>query len=581
AIANAAATVSANSPNDSAYIGLAILVPLEFEEVKADRDEDSKQAAGDIEADSKKASEAVEAAETAKQAMDEAHHNGWLADCGNSILSEDKGYCMYERALKLAGITYPTACPEAGWTFGMALERARSYYAYRMTNDQPLNQTTKELAKCEVRKQYYAYAYELLLSAYVFDDGLGTVRLYFPTLPNSLNDFKNCRLYTDQVYPCDNKSIIHGTTKCGEYQANGARGFGSIAQLDNGSLVKCDECQMDLSTTGHIFDMTTRTDTGFEHWYREMALAAQEYEKHAKDYKEKMDEVLGNAKQATDRYQEAFDSLKVTRLNPHPPGRKGCIVIVVDPSAHELPFNLETPLIAEQGPLPMRMAISASALAKDAESNILGDFFNNLSEKANASSPVAGAFVFGADIVFEVWGTILEFYGKGTEGLIKGIGNLIRFTSFDLSSPIAEWAEDTIKSFLEFCGLQPVDLRAPKPLLVNSLYVANADPDSILGQVIVGVKTHYGNLSGNGSGTLPDMIIDSVTTDFESYFNDAVNDGIELFRFSIGPDYFNIEVPIKVCIPEVVVEPLVEQVNSGLSKLQEYLHGEDYKDVWK
>jgi hypothetical protein len=573
AIANAAVVVSANAPDGTTYIGLAILAPLEFEEIDWEEEGKVKQSAEAVEEVNEETSESTKAAEQAKERMDLALYEGWYNDCG-----KEAGYSMYERTVSKAGLSSTPRPTLDDWSFDVALSRARSYYQARLANDRPANSTPNEVRKHNVRLLYYEYALELLQSGYCIDTG-AIVSIYFPTLPRTAADIRGSSLYSDRRFPVGSDNAMHGATTCPDYLAPDDAAYGSISDLANGSHQSCGSCGMTVGNVSSVFSANTNIETGFEYWYKKVAQAAEDYEGAANEYHAKLNESGKSAEEAIDLFQEALDAIKGDRIDPHPPGRKGCITIVIAPGGPSMPSGLQIPLLDGASSLPPRIAISAAALAKDTRSNILGDFFEGLKAKDNLPHQEVG--LIGVDFVFDVWGGVLQAYYDGVNGLTKGVGDLLRWVTSNQSSALADWAEGVITEAFELFGLQPADLYAPKPLIVNSIHVARADSGGYASIAVMNVKQGYASLAGNGSGTITDMLIDSAGLGFEAFVDRGVEDGIELFRLSFGPSFFHIEIPVKVRLPQAIAESALDVVRSGLDDLQDRLHGDDYMEIWR
>lgn len=580
AIANAALTVSANAPDGTTYIGLALLAPLESEAVEYADEDRPRQDAEDIEQDNAEAAEATEEAEAAKARMDEARHDGWLNDCGRP------GRNMRERTISLAGLTDTPDYAEADWGFAAALQRARDYYQARLAKDRPVSPSPNEQRRYEVRRLYYQYALEKLAGAYAIDTP-GMVSIHFPSMPYYARDMQDSPLYTESRFPVGQDGHMHGNTRCSVFDDNpldevepmAVGRWGSLAELVNGDVEGCGECGMTTRGVGSVLSANTNTETGFEHWYREVERAAGRYQQAARDYEASQGKAKESAEKAVDSFQEALDALRPKRINPHPPGRRGCIVIVVSPGGPRLPAGLKTTLLSGADGLPPRMAISAAALAKDRGGNILGDFLEGLKAKGDQSHQ--DMLLGGADFILDVWGGVLQAYFDGVGGLTRAVGDLLRAVTGDRSSALATWAENAITEAFASFGLQPVELYSPKPLIVNSYHVASADPGGLASVVVMGVKQGYAGLAGDGSGTIPDMLLTSAGLEFESFVGQAVQDGVTLFTFSLGPSLLHIDIPIKVRLPQGVAIPVVESVQGGLDELRGRLHGDGYMEIWR
>ena len=587
AIANCALTVNANSAPGSTYIGIAILVPMEFEEVDYGDETNANTHLPEIAEKNIETQREVTELQKVKDQTDEAFRRGYSADCGNCTAgfannpaSHYSGTtrCMYERSNNANGQPALSWVSEQDWSFADGLNRARQHYRNRLNTDRPFGPTIADQAQHESRLILYRYILERLSAGYCTDNG-SYVNIYLPSIPRSPSEWKQTHVYTDNVFPVSTDNVLHGTTQCSKYIEAGPAGMGSLASLDQNQLHRCESCEIDINRVGRTFNATTNMETGFEHWYREFREAAEDYEKYSNEYHEKEAKTKKDVDETVNLFDEALKAIKTERVNPHPPGRKGCIVIVMAPQPLRIPGALSSPLVANTGDVPMRLAISAAALAKDTESNILADFLEGV--KANTRSEAVHTGLVAPDFILDIWGGMLEMYGKGCDGLSKGVGDMLRLVTFNQSSPLAAWAEKAIENCLEAIGLQPVDLHAPKPLIINSIHVARADSSGAVSSALLGVRNVYGMVSGGGSGTIVDAIIGSLNHQADLYADMAVEDGFELFRFSLGNEFYSIDVPIVVRMPKEAANQVTTILHDCLENLRQQLNGDDYIEIWR
>ena len=138
--ARAMQAVSAQDTDGVTYTGTALAVPRTSESdfVALEGSEILTDAIKDASEDLERAAEELQKAseETAK-----AKERAWLADCGGS----DKGSvgscsCMWERAKSLtdlSGVQNPHYASSVTWEPQVALDRAKDYYHWRLTNENP------------------------------------------------------------------------------------------------------------------------------------------------------------------------------------------------------------------------------------------------------------------------------------------------------------------------------------------------------------------------------------------------------------------------------------------------------------
>jgi hypothetical protein len=578
AIANAAVTTQANAPAGSVYVGIAMLVPFTGEEIEIEDDGDMQSASEEVGEQSQQASEAVQAAEEADARRRTAFEAGWLADCGNGGVSSSQ----YERAKKLAKLESTSYYDLDSWCFEFAIGRASAYYRARLANDMPSSMKPDAITLSIMRKIFYQCALDLLDGAYALDDGQGEVHIYMPDLPTTSELFRGTSAYRNSRFPLDNTGMLHGHKECPVYVENGGAGQGSLGELTSGKCAGCSTCGMEWSSVSKIFDITAKTPTGFEYWYIQVAKAAREYQAVSNEYMREMQKAEQDASDAADAYQDAADMVKARRIDLHPPGRKGCIIFVFAPAQVSLPSGLQSSLIAASGTtiVPPRVAISAAALAKDPnnDANILGSFLNRA--EADAQTSAGQIALGGCDFVLELWGHALNFYEYGVNGLTDGLRSAAASTSSSTLTRLANWVADQVEDALESLEIEPIDLRAPKPLLVNSYHVAMADGGT-MSQALLGAKTGYAYLGGPGSGTLGDMVFDGVIFEAETVINDLVENGYTITIITFGDPLLTVEIPINVHLPQQVGDYTIEFIRDKLREIQSHFKGDSYVPIWE
>lgn len=579
---NAASTISANVisyEGKERYYGIAIVVPLEGEDVGFADDSGTQGAGEEIDGynqhTAEQATEASEAYERMQTAKDEAYR----ADCGNA-----PNYCMYERAGRLAGlagIENPHFASVDLWRFDYAFDRAKAYYRKRLAAEAPLNTSLDEQVRSFARTRYYTYAVAQMAAGYAHTSSDGTLSAYFPLLARNNDEVRQTVLYAEQVYPVSADGHLHGSTACPDYTSNPA-GTGSIQQLELGTYEACARCGISINTIGRVASASTSIDNGFEYHYRIVADAANRYREAAAAYKEHTDEAKDLANQALDVFAEALAALDTPRLFPKPPGRSGCIAIVIDTSAHEVPGALSRSFVAGEARLQPRIAISAATLAQDKAEmghNLLASFLDRVDERTY-SWTVQGSALGFFDSVLTVWGDVLLVYSEGADSLSKGLGDFLRSIPLVGSTPLAAWAESALQETIEAVGLQGADLSLRKPVLVNSMHVLAAS-DSGAANVLGGAKEAYSSVPGSGSGTLAQSAVDGLIQEAEVRGGSFLDDEFTLFTLSFGDLPGLPQIPIRVRLPAQVSDRgkgLLAQMRASLEGL---LGGGGGDAVWE
>ena len=453
------AVVEANEADGLSYAGVAVPVPFEgmsdFSSLDASVDTDG------LERKARDMQDVSERLEEARKRMDDALMRGWMADCGN------RPRCMRERAATLAGLAgaqnpdYPS--PET-WTFGAALVRARTYYPVRRTVDIPEDGGVEALVDSCARKAFYDYAIEQLTTAYYVEYPDGQVDLFLPEFPHNTSEMRATGIYTEQRWPCTMQDVrvLHATLACPGATGPSA-GSASLAQLDAGEVSRCPICEMDATDMGKVAAASTSIDNGFEHYWREIVLASRDYEAARDEYTSAEDELEGVAREGADLFEEALGQLAVPRAHIVPPGAWGCIALVARTDAGQVPASLGGSFL-DTAQLPPGAAISAAMLAPDESTDgnsVLAHLFDGLTRRYPALSESLGD-------AGRLWGTLLESYGASFDELAHRSAEFLGRIDGVFGGSIGAWTRDTVASIVSDAGLEPVDIRMLKPVLVST-----------------------------------------------------------------------------------------------------------------
>ncbi|MDR1185362.1 MAG: hypothetical protein LBK67_11295 [Coriobacteriales bacterium] len=582
AAANAAATISANSfsPEGVArYQGIAILVPLEGEDVSFADDAEAQASADMLEEQNQKTSGLTDEAEDARKQMERAKLEGFEADCG-----AEPNYCMYERAGQLAGLTgaqNPNFSSVDLWKFDYAFARAKAYYQRRFVIEISANASLDEQIRSNARRLFYAYAVEEMGKGYARTDANGVLDAYFPLLARNNEEVRKTSLYTNRVFSVDASGHIHAVSSCPGIEG-GIAGSGSLSELESGIYEVCPTCNLSVRTIGSVANASTSIANGFEYHYRIVADAAERYRAASKTYREHIQKAEESASEAFDAFAEALSALDTPRLTPRPPGRNGCVVIAIDKSAHKVPRLLSNSLVEGDAVLQPRVALSAAALAEDiadGNNNILGSFLDKVKDEVDfKGTPYEVLGVF--DKVLEIWGGALLYYNQGVESLVGGVGDFLREIPLVRSTPLASWAERTMREAIEAVGLQGVDMGTPKPLVVNSIHVLRSS-NSAGAEGLVIAKEAYSSLPGSGSGTLQASVVDGLLLELKERGSQALESEITIFTISFGDMPGLPQIPIKLALPSTVVERGKGLLDEMLSSLSVSMGGGDGRVVWE
>lgn len=459
-VANSASCVAANGEDGLSYVGCALPVPLEsgsdFSALLADADD------APLDGLSERMRDASLDAQEARERADEALERGWMADCGS------RPHSLHERAGALAGLPssanphYPSC---ETWGFGVPLVRARAYYAARLANERVVGSTPEELTDAACRRAFYEYALGRVRSGSWAEHPDGTVEADLPLLPRNADETRATELYARVAWPCTDEGgsrTLHSSLDC-PGATGGPSGSASLAQLDAGAVSRCPQCQMDVGDLGRVASASTSIENGFEHHWRIIVEASEDYEAARDDLAAAEARTRELAEEGELEFERALEQLTTGRPTLRPPGAWGCVAVVARPEGTVVPTELTASFLSS-AELPAGAAVSAATLAPDestAENNVLASFFDSLS----ASDSVLGGALDG---VMELWGSLLVGYGSAHGRVAEvGEGFLDRLDGV-MGGSVGAWLRDQLGGVMRDLGLEPVDMRLRKPVLTNS-----------------------------------------------------------------------------------------------------------------
>jgi len=572
---NAARVITSNriSPHGTeCYIGIAIPFPLTGEKVEFPSEDEARSKGEELEERNSRTAEISDEAQESYDRMQQSKYEGYMADCG-----QNPNYCLYERARGLGGLNgaqNPYFSSVETWEFSYALDRAKAYYRARLANESPASSKLEDQVRSFSRTRFYTFAVSEMAKAYAYLHADGTLDAYFPLMPRNTNEYRTTTLYTEKVYPVSADGVIHGSPVCPEYLDSRPAGYASVAQCEDGTYKGCEHCGFSINTIGRVAQASTSIDNGFEYHYRRVAEAAERYAQAAKEYRDASSGAKESAQEGFNLFKTALEALKTPRLYPHPPGRNGCIAIVIDPGTHPVPSPFASSFVAGGATLKPRIAISAAAMAADEASfgdNVIASFLDRVKDDFDLSS--AGGLALGAfDGILEIWSSTLLVYNMGIDMMTRGLGDFLRAIPLVNSTPLASWAERTLRETFEAFGMQGASLATPKPVLVNSVYVALTS-DSIPGRVLVSAKEAYASLPGSASGTIGASFIDGLLQEFENQGVQFLESEFTLFTITFGDIPGLPEIPIKVTLPDFLIDRgkrILSDTRSSLSLMLDW-----------
>ena len=539
-LAAAKAAALANSQDGAlgtSYLAVAVLVPATAEEIIAPGNAGSdaiEQKVSDNEEDLRASSQL---AEEYAQAAAEAKKRAFMADCGAA-----PERCMYERAAQLAGLASadnPKYESVDAWSFAVPLARAQAYYAARLANEAPLSQSLEEQARSALRKQLYRFALEELESAYVHDTE-ESFDAYFPTLPANAAELRASALYGKSTFPYtqgEDGPTLHAWHGCPA--AAQASGTASLARMEAESWDVCTQCGFNVSTMASVAAASTSISNGFEYHYRLMAQAAADYEAA----RAKLDPALGEAKSLVgeifEAVRDAADAAKSARIDAEPPGSKGCIAFVVGSSSEPVDAGFSSSFVRTGRTLGTRVALSAATMIEDPS----GEGRSVLSSILDGFAPESSA-LGAAGLALDAWSALLEAYASGQNSLTNAVQSLLEGVPLNSASNLGTWAAKELSELIEGVGLEPADLDALKPVLVNSQAVAAAGQDGFSSRFLA-LKDGVLYASGPSSSAFSSAL-SSAETHLAQRIDD-LEDGFEIARVEL--EFAGISISLELALP--------------------------------
>ena len=569
AAACAAGVAAANDGDSSGanYIGIAVLVPGKGEAIEVDTDDGSDEFADDVNEEAEDIRQKAEEAEESERGANEAKRRAFEHDCG-----ANPDYCMYERAEHLAGMSgtsNPLYSSMDAWSFSVALERAKCYYANRAENDQPDGNAPSDLTRWHMRLAFYDYAADLLRErGYVHEDD-DSFDADFPSLPRNTSEMMETRLYTDNVYPVteepageeggDPLPIMHAYEDC-----PGATGdvtsYNSIQYMDSANLATCPECGFTAASMGLVASASTSIDNGFEYHYAAVASAAEEYESERARADNTKAEVKAGAGNLFDKLGEVLKETAGKRIEVSPPGAFGVVAIVVNMGRTSASAGFANGFVSSSASLGPRVAVSASTLiaeGSDEGRTVINSLLDGLRQDGGAAVGVAG-------IVLDVWSRVLLAYSDGISALSGGIESGLNQLPLVGESGLGTWAANALRDTFEGVGLQPPALDALKPVLVNSAHVAAKD-DGHFGRALVSAKARIIAHPLYSTDLFSSLLTDAERSAVEQV--EGLGDSIEITSIELFGDA-GPSIPITIPLPDKVKEFGVSTIQGFFDRIR-------------
>ena len=473
--ANASSVIQANSSgeNGAEYFGFAIVLPVDGKPIEVGALESADGLVKNVRENEDRIKEAAESAEEAAREARKEKGKAFMADCGSN-----PGYCMYERADRLAGLPTkdnPLYRSVDAWSFSVALKRAQAYYPMRLAQEAPEGPSIGEQARSVLRTRFYRFAVQEVNQGYVRDSE-DAFDARFPLLPKNTEEMRETELYTETVYPItsddEGRFTMHAWSGCPTAMAGRGSGVGSLAQMEAGSFSICPSCEFKASSLGKVAAASTSIDNGFEYHYNIVAEAANAYQKAREKAQPYADEVKELTRSLLDEVGGTLSNAVSYRIEAAPPGRYGAVVFAADVAEVQAARWFPSSFIKEDASMGARAALSASTLAND-DPEEGKTVISSLLDSVDAG--IAGGIADPVDIVLDLWSSLLSTYANGLEALEQGIEDALSHIPLASESGLGTWAANAFSDVVESLGLSPVELGSPKPVLVNSAHVLAAD----------------------------------------------------------------------------------------------------------
>jgi len=526
------------------YLGFAVVLPFEGNEVSAGEAGAADELVGTVDDAAGALAVAGEEAEKAAKRAKEAKERAYQADCGAY-----PGYCLYERAGSLADMpagSNPFFSSVDTWGFSAALNRARAYYPCRLAADAPDGDSVEAQAESALRKRFYAFAARTLSREGFVDESGDSFSASFPLVPRNVDELRDTDLFSEAVYPVTSNDAGHLEMHAWEGcpRAAGAARVASLAERETGGYDLCPECQFTENSLGRVASASSSIDNGFEFHYRVIAEAASEYEEQKRVLEPKARKVRRLAGSLFEQARSALRKMAAQRISVAPPGRLGVVAIVAATDSNASDLGFSSRFVNGAGVLGPRVAISGATLVSDSAEQGRTIIASALDGVRHDGHLLAGVL----DTVMDVWSSMLFAYADGQQRIGEGIDELDARLSFGGESRLGLWSSREFEKTMESLGLQPAQLDAPKPVLVNTGQVLQADGGDFSARLL-SVKRVAANLSGN---TALDGIVGIAERNARSTIRDF-NGEITVATIEVAGDG-SPTIPITITLPDSLRE---------------------------
>lgn len=548
AAANAASVAQANGGDEAGgpYLALAVLLPAEGAPIAVDPLDGADDLASSVQRDAPDIKQAAEEAERAAERANAEKERAFEHDCGAA-----PSYCLYERASQLAGLDRadnPLYRSIDTWSFSVALKRAQAYYPARLEQEAPDGASVEERARSALRTRFYAFAAEEVGRGYVRESA-DSFDALFPPLPKNTDEMRATALYTEAAYPVTEGAsgvegpVMHAWAGCPEAAGAGSRG--SIAQMEQGDYATCPACSFTASSMGKVAAASSSIENGFEHHYAIVAECAAAYQKAREAYEPQARAVKDRVGGLFDQLGDLLKRVGGQRIQASPPGGLGAVALVANTGSVAPSRGFESAFVAGTHPLGTRAAVSAATLLaehSDEGKTVVSSLLDGIADRAGTGAVGVLGSVLG------LWSSLLSVYAEGQEALDGAVREAADAVPLSSASGLGTWASGALRDVVAALGLEPAELDALKPALVNAAHVAGAD-DGAFAARLISAKQRALSLPG-GSTDLFSSIVGSVEDaaleDIASFDGTVEIASIALFGEG-GP-----KIPLVIALPPAV-----------------------------
>lgn len=534
----AAEAAASNGGDEASYRALAVLVSGEGETISLGDLSASSDLSSAVEKRKQELVQEAAAAEEASQRAQEAKRRAFDADCGAC-----PGRCMRERAEVLAGLA-PSKNPQYYsvdvWSFEVALERARAYYAARLAQEAPNSSSVEDRSNSAIRRAFYAYASAELEGAYVHE-GEDFFEARFPLFAANTDEMRSTALYTDEIWPVsvgEGGRCMHAWDGCPA--ASGSLSLGSIAQMEQGGYAVCPVCGFEAVSVGSVAAASSSIGNGFEYHYRIVASAVEDYESAYAEASPHIRQAKSLASEMFDAFAAVLEGLGNARIEAEPPGSLGCVALVFDTGRVAADAGFESSFVPS-GVLGARFAAAGATMVEEPAGEGRSVISSLLDGFASSGAGATGA----ARSVLSCWSVLLESYGSGQESILRAVKTSLESVPLVGSSGLGTWAAEKLEDFAEAAGLQPASLDALKAVVVNTSCVVGKDSGAF-SRAFSAAKDAASRSSSASGGALSLAIegLRSLALDA----SDELGSGFELARIELPVG--GVSVPITLALPE-------------------------------